>query len=369
MNIRPRVRAIAALCVLLVGGQSVAAQQTKAALDGAALYRTSCAACHGQDGKGPPPARKLAVPPPDFTDCSFASREADADWTAVIHQGGPVRAFNDAMPAFGEGLSLDQIQAILDHIRTLCSNRRWPRGELNLPRALHIEKAYPEDEAVSTLTVSTRGPNAIVNEIVYERRFGASTQLELKFPFGATQETALGGWGGGIGDIVLGLKQVLHHSLASGTIFSLGAEVKAPTGSTSNGLGSGTWIAEPFAAFGKALPSDAFIQLLAEVELPAQESKSEREAAAGAVLGRTFTQSNFGRAWTPMVELLAARELESGHEIEWDIIPQLQVSLSKRQHVLASFGTRIPLTERSRPAQFMVYVLWDWFDGGFFDGW
>jgi hypothetical protein len=346
----------------------ITGQSVKSSLDGAALYRSGCAACHGANGKGPPPARKLAVPPPDFTDCSFASREADADWTAVIHQGGPVRAFNDAMPAFGEGLKLEQIQAILDHIRTLCSDRRWPRGELNLPRAFHIEKAYPEDEAVNTIYASAKGGSALVNELTYERRIGVSTQFELKVPFGALEQTS-GNWGGGLGDLVFGVKRVLHHNLERGTILSLGAELQAPTGSMSNGMGTGTWVAEPFVAFGKALPSDAFVQLLGEVELPANEARSEREVAAGAVVGRTFTQSNFGRAWTPMVELLAARELEGGAELEWDVVPQMQVSLSKRQHVLASFGTRIPLTERSRPTQFLVYVLWDWFDGGFFDGW
>jgi mono/diheme cytochrome c family protein len=362
-----RISSATILVLFTAGASQTASAQALASANGATLYRSACAACHGSDGKGPPPMRKIEVAIPDFTNCSFSSREADADWTAVVHQGGPVRAFDETMPAFGEGLSIAQIQAIIDHIRTLCGDRRWPRGELNLPRAFHIEKAYPEDEAVSTLSLATKGSAALRNEIVYERRVGAGAQLELKVPFGALEQTS-GSWGGGLGDVVLGVKQVIHHSFEGGSIFSVGAELQMPTGSRNNGMGTGTWVVEPFVAFGKAF-GDAFVQLLGEVELPAKESYAEREAAFGAVAGKTFTQANFGRSWTPMVELLAGRELEGGAELEFDIVPQLQVSLSKRQHVLANFGARVPLTERSRPAQFLVYILWDWFDGGFFDGW
>ncbi|HSL68912.1 MAG TPA: c-type cytochrome [Longimicrobiales bacterium] len=335
---------------------------------GAGLYRAACAACHGADGKGPPEGRKLTVPTPDLTDCSFATREPDADWMAVIHQGGPVRKFDETMPAFGESLSTDQIQQILDHVRGFCQDGRWPRGELNLPRSFFTEKAYPEDEAVSTLSIDD-AQRRVVNELVYERRFGASTQFELKIPFGGQEQSPANEWRGGLGDLVLGVKQVLHHNLEWGTILSVGAELQAPTGSTSTGMGVNTWVAEPFVAFGKALPRDAFVQLLAEAELPSNESQAEREAGLRAVFGRTFTAGTWGRTWTPMLEVLVARELESGAELEWDLVPQLQVSLSTRQHVLGNVGVRFPVTETGRPTQFLFYILWDWFDGGFFDGW
>jgi hypothetical protein len=33
-------------------------------------------------------------------------------------------------------------------------------------------------------------------------------------------------------------------------------------------------------------------------------------------------------------------------------------------------GVRLPVNERAgRSTTVMVYVLWDWFDGGLFDGW
>jgi mono/diheme cytochrome c family protein len=39
---------------------------------GRALYESACAACHGIDGRGAPPAMLgFDVPVPDFTNCSF----------------------------------------------------------------------------------------------------------------------------------------------------------------------------------------------------------------------------------------------------------------------------------------------------------
>jgi hypothetical protein len=71
-----------------------------------------------------------------------------------------------------------------------------------------------------------------------------------------------------------------------------------------------------------------------------------------------------------MIEVLAARELESGAELEWDIVPQMQVTLNTRQHVMANLGVRIPVGDAAnRQTQLLLYVLWDWFDGGFFQGW
>ena len=48
----------------------------------------------------------------------------------------------------------------------------------------------------------------------------------------------------GIGDVSVGLKHVLGHSLERGHIASVGAEVVLPTGDHSDGLGKGTPIFE-----------------------------------------------------------------------------------------------------------------------------
>jgi hypothetical protein len=52
---------------------------------------SACAACHGTDGRGTPQSTVgFDTPIPDFTDCSFATPEPDADWLAVMHDGGPL---------------------------------------------------------------------------------------------------------------------------------------------------------------------------------------------------------------------------------------------------------------------------------------
>jgi hypothetical protein len=71
-----------------------------------------------------------------------------------------------------------------------------------------------------------------------------------------------------------------------------------------------------------------------------------------------------------MASRQAKRELEGGVPTALDVVPQLQVSLNTRQHVLASVGLLIPTTETSgRSVRLLAYLLLDWFDGGFFEGW
>ena len=309
----------------------------------------------------------LAIP--DFTDCSFATPEADADWTAVAHSGGPVRAFDRRMPAFGEALTIAQISAILRHIRTFCTDTGWPRGELNMPRALVTEKAFPENEAVFTTSIATKDRNAWGNEFLYEQRIGPRSQVEIVVPLNLQEQTT-GSWSTGVGDIAVAAKHVVFHSLNKGAILSVVGEVLFPTGNDDASLGAGVTRVEPFVAFGQLLPGDSFVQVQTGVELSTDTARRPHEAFWRAAVGRSLFEPNFGRAWTPMLEVLSAREVEDGARIEWDVVPQLQVSLSRRQHILLNAGLQIPMTSRDmRPTRLLVYLLWDWFDGGFLEGW
>jgi mono/diheme cytochrome c family protein len=368
---------IATAALLLAAGLRVSAQATSPAAarpetSGAELYRAACAACHGVDGTGAAPSTvgfdDLAVP--DFTDCAFGSVEPDGDWLAVAHDGGPARGFDRRMPAFGDVLTEVEILRVIDHLRTFCADPAWPRGDLNLPRALFTEKAFPENESVFTTSFGGGLTGSVGHEAVYERRFGSRSQYELVVPV-AFEESDAGEWHRGLGDVAVAVKRVLYSSLARGTILSAGGEVVLPTGKETLGLGKGVTIFEPFLAAGQLFPRNTFLHVQIGAELPADRDKAESEAFWRAALGATFEQANFGRAWSPMVEILGARELEQGQTVQWDAVPQMQVTLNQRQHLMINAGIRVPLTGRDegRRAQFVMYFLWDWFDGGLRDGW
>ena len=81
-----------------------------------------------------------------------------------------------------------------------------------------------------------------------------------------------------------------------------------------------------------------------------------------------MSDRGFGRSWSPQVEVLWARPF--GDRPEWDLVPQLQVSLSKIQHVVVAAGVRVPLNARGdRGPSVVTYLLWDWFDGPFTSFW
>jgi len=281
------------------------------------------------------------------------------------------------MPAFGEALTEDQLLRALSHVRTFCADKRWPRGELNLPLALFTEKAFPEDEVVWRTGVAAEGAGEVANRFVFEKRLGARHQLEVIVPTAWREGVAdpePGGsssshWSGGLGDVAVGAKRVLFHSLERGSILSLAGEVILPTGDEEEGFGKGVTIFEPFVAYGQILPRDAFLQFQGGLELPLESDLTE-EAFWRLALGRTWSVGGWGRAVSPMVELLGARELASGEDVLWDAVPQAQVTLSTRQHVRANLGLRIPLNQTAdRDTQVVVYLLWDWFDGSLLDGW
>lgn len=339
-----------------------------AARTGAEIYDAACATCHARDGRGSPKtAIGFDVLIRDFTDCT-ASAEPSPDWFAVVHEGGPVRALDRHMPAFGEALSPDDIDKVVDHLRGFCAEKAaWPIGDLNFPRAFFTEKAFPENETVWTTNLATEGDKAIGNELVYERRIGARNQLEVIVPVDFQQP---GGqtWVKGIGDLAFAMRRTFFASPSSGTIAAAGAEVILPTGNADKGLGNGHTVFEPFAMWGQALPRDSYFQMHGGIEIPS-DSDAPKEAYLRTAIGTTFAQDRgFGRAWSPQVEVLWARPF--GEASEWDVVPQLQVSLSKLQHVLIAGGVRVPLTQRDeRHSQVLFYFLWDWFDGGLFSFW
>jgi hypothetical protein len=369
----PAVSLAFCLAVVVPAVTSAATQQPFPAHERtpSAVYRSACQGCHGPDGRGTPQSTTaLPLPVPDFTDCNFAVREPDSDWLAIIHEGGPARGFDPLMPAFGEALPMGDLELALAHVRTFCADRKaWPGGNLNLPRTLFTEKAFVEDEVVVTASIAAEGDPAIASKLVYEKRFFSKGQFELVVPLGFKKPEG-GDWSTGLGDVILGWKQVLFHSLRRGSILAASGELILPVGDVGGGFAQGVTAFEPFVSFGQALRGDSFIQAQVGGVLPSDTERAARRAFWRVAAGKSFAQSRWGRTWTPMIELLGFEQFKDGEEAHYDLVPQFQVTLNTRQHIMANFGVRIPLDKPgTRSTQIAFYLLWDWFDGGLRDGW
>ncbi|MBI4888256.1 MAG: cytochrome c [Acidobacteria bacterium] len=339
---------------------------------GRQIFEGACIGCHGPGATGQPLSTLGFEPPatfPDFSDCNGSTRERTFDWRATIHEGGPGRGFSEIMPSFADALTLEQIDTVMAYLREQCPDPAWPLGELNLPRALFTEKAFPEDEWVLTTAANTNRDGGVSSAIIYEKRFGVRNQLELVAPFSAVQQGRT--WNAGVGDLVAGYKRVLFSSLPAGSIVSAVGEFAVPTGHAERGLGLGVPKVETFAALGQILPRLSFIQFQAGGELPTDPARAPRAAFGRLAFGKSFAgNQGFGRLWTPIVEVLVDREFSPDAHTSWDIAPQFQVSLNRRQHIRVNVGVKHPVRNTDgRSTQVVFYALWDFFDGGLRDGW
>jgi mono/diheme cytochrome c family protein len=106
----PRNLKIAALaaCVFLTTGV-VARAQTASSTDAASTFKSKCAACHGPDGAGTALGTRMHAP-------DLRSKDVQGQTSAVLAQ--VITAGKNNMPAFGNRLDKDQIQKLVDYIRT-----------------------------------------------------------------------------------------------------------------------------------------------------------------------------------------------------------------------------------------------------------
>jgi mono/diheme cytochrome c family protein len=357
---------------LILRSQTLRSPNPPDAKNGERIYKAGCNACHGELGKGAPQTSTEFKRPstfPDFTQCSATTAEPNAAWKAVIVHGGPSRGFSTIMPAFGELLSSQDIDDLIAYMRGFCPNPHWPRGELNLPRALVTEKAYPEDEFVVSTRANVSGAPGFVTDYIHEQRFGVKNQIEVDLPVYNQDQNHQ--WQSGIGDITFGLKRVMYSNLHTGSILSLQGGILPPTGDSKRGFGNGTTTFEPFVAFDQLFPSNTFVQFQMGADLPRHPDITPQSVFYRTAVGQTFASDHLlGRMWSPMVEFLANRNLMDGAKTDWDVLPEMQVTISRRQHIRADIGVRTPFTDtRGRTPQLVVYVLWDWADGKLWKGW
>lgn len=136
------VAAISATLLAIRPPGRAAAQEERP--NGAALFKSYCASCHGREAKGDGPlAESLRTLPPDLT--RFAERnggEFDAEKVfrivdgrnPVKNHGGPdMPVWGDAFKRAGEGYSegrvKDRIDALVEHLRAVQKTRTATQDE------------------------------------------------------------------------------------------------------------------------------------------------------------------------------------------------------------------------------------------------
>ncbi len=110
---------------------------------GSAVYARECASCHGAYGEGQPnwavPLADGSLPAPPHDNTGHTWHHSDAELTRIIAEGGLWYSATSKMPAFGDKLSGDEVQAVLAHIKTWWGPRErawqadvnWQWAELN----------------------------------------------------------------------------------------------------------------------------------------------------------------------------------------------------------------------------------------------
>jgi mono/diheme cytochrome c family protein len=98
------------LSIILLGG-AICPSSLFAQSDAAALFKSKCVLCHGEDGSGDTPSGK-ALKAKDLKS-EETRKKSDAEITQVITKG------QNTMPAFGQTLKPDQIQQLVAYIRHL----------------------------------------------------------------------------------------------------------------------------------------------------------------------------------------------------------------------------------------------------------
>lgn len=347
--------AVLIFCVLGCGS-------SYAADNGRELYDAACASCHGRDGRGASEGTAITVPLPDFTDCSFVTRETTGNWVALVAEGGQVLGLSTQMPGFGDSLSDDQVRQVIAYVRAFCRDPSWPHADLNFRRPLFTGKAFPEDEVVLNLNFDkSRTSRSLVNEWTLEKRLWARGQAEVTLPF-IYNDPKGGAATGGVGDLTLAYKHVVSASQSSGMLAAFSLDLVLPTGDRDRGLGDGTMGLGPSLRAGKTLGPFA-LQGEIKAVLPADVDRAPRRLLYRAAL--QLPLSPLRRGWVPSLEFEADTKVEGRTQDAYSFAPVLYKGLSKSGHVAFAVGAKIPVAgARTFDYQIGAFLLWEFLEGG-----
>ena len=264
------------------------------------------------------------LPLPDFTDCNFAPR-AHGDWVGIATRADPSAHSTDA--GVRQVLSADRCRRNW-HTSAASARTRWPRGELNLPRALVTEKAYPENEAVLTTTIAASGPAAMSHGSSTSTGSARATSIEVAVPL-ALQRTARASGSAGSATSPSASSTPSSTALDAGTILSASGRGGPADRQGDAGPRQGRHIFEPFVA---VRPDPARRRLPAG---PGRRRAADRHTTAPddeafwrVALGKTFIQRPLRPHVVADGRAPGRARARTTASRQWDIVPQMQVTLS-----------------------------------------
>jgi mono/diheme cytochrome c family protein len=331
-------------------------------LRGQRHYEAACAACHGPTGRYDPalPGVKLLDPKPaDLSDPLFNSREPGGDWFMVIKHGGAPMGFSASMPAYREAFTVAEIEELVAYLKTLPGPHNYPPGDLNYFRPLRTKKAWLEDEVVLQSRFARHdrdGDDVAHTALEFEKRWFARWQTELKLSH--EFEGSHGDWD----EFEAGVKYALYDNLEHTFLLSGGTDLAFAL----RGDASMEFI--PYLAAAKGLGEAFTLQASLKSHLPPEDA-SEGDVELAAMVH--WIPTPWPRGIFPGVELTATAPFEPGERdaLQWTVLPQLNFGLSRRGHVRAAAGVELPLNDRTYDFRLHFYLLWDFADGMFWEGW
>jgi mono/diheme cytochrome c family protein len=324
---------------------------------GRQIYDSYCASCHGAGGQldpSSPVIQGLGVIPADFQDPLFNSREPAGDWQMVIKYGGHALGLAEQMPAQGEVLSDKQIEDVTAYLKSIVDTSAFPPGEMNLMLPIRTKKAFPEDEVVYVGRYTDQeGDNAFKQVLEFEKRVGKAGQIIVELVHereGSVSELA---------EAEFGYKHALSFSTSH--ILSAAAVVAVPVEADGDGE------FQTYLAYGKVLSPTWIFQSSLRLKFPFEGASDGEAELAGIV---HYVHSPWPRRVFPALEIVASNPFRSSNgDLEWTVMPQVRIGLTRGGHVALNLGVELPLSDQSWDRRYYMTLLWDFADGSFFQGW
>jgi mono/diheme cytochrome c family protein len=325
--------------------------------NGRRVYDTYCTSCHGAGGRldaSSPVVQALGVIPADFSDPLFNSREPAADWEMVIEHGGHAMGLAEQMPPQGEVLSDAEVVDVTAYLKSVVDTSLFPPGEMNLMLAVRTKKAFPEDEVVYVGRYTDQeGDSAYKQVLEYEKRVGKAGQVIVELVHereGSVSELA---------EAELGYKHALSfsesHILSAAAVWAIPVEA------------DGDGELQTYLAYGKVLSPSWTFQSSLRLKFPFEGASDGEAELAGIV---HYVHSPWPRRVFPALEVVASKPFRSSNgDLEWTAMPQVRIGLTRGGHVALNLGVEFPLTGQSWDKRYYMTLLWDFADGGFFQGW